>query len=70
MNTVLSKESRFRFRMNIVNLMTGDQPYDAFHGLQRANEELMILKVSKVNILIFSFAMLTFKHYLKYQFTG
>ncbi|KAI7849273.1 hypothetical protein BDC45DRAFT_281167 [Circinella umbellata] len=50
-NTVLSKESRFRFRMNIVNLMTGDQPYDAFHGLQRANEELMILKDEATSVL-------------------
>ena len=52
-NTVLHKQSRFRFRMNIVNLMTGDQPYDAFHGLQRANEELVIVKVRKSNLLTF-----------------
>ncbi|KAG2216330.1 hypothetical protein INT45_014320, partial [Circinella minor] len=44
-NTVLSKQSHFYFRMNITNLLTGDQPYDAFHGLQRANKELIILKM-------------------------
>ncbi|KAG2212553.1 hypothetical protein INT45_014315 [Circinella minor] len=50
-NTVLSKQSHFRFRMNITNLLTGDQPYDAFHGLQRANEELIILKDEATSVI-------------------
>ncbi|KAI7849026.1 hypothetical protein BDC45DRAFT_540485 [Circinella umbellata] len=50
-NTVLSKQSHFRFQMNITNLLTGNKPYDAFHGLQRANEELIILKDEATSVI-------------------
>ncbi|KAG2225343.1 hypothetical protein INT45_005587 [Circinella minor] len=56
-NGVLRKQSHFRFRMNIVNLMTGDQPYDVFHGLQRANEELIILKDEATSVLKYADAI-------------
>ena len=49
-NAILHKDSHFRFRMNITKLLTGKEPFDAFHGLQRANEELLILKVRKSSL--------------------
>ncbi|KAG2210807.1 hypothetical protein INT45_009773 [Circinella minor] len=50
-NAILHKDSHFRFRMNITKLLTGKEPFDAFHGLQRANEELLILKDEATSVL-------------------
>ncbi|KAG2215590.1 hypothetical protein INT45_001435 [Circinella minor] len=37
--------------MNITKLLTGKEPFDAFHGLQRANKELLILKDEATSVL-------------------
>ncbi|KAI7854294.1 hypothetical protein BDC45DRAFT_134261 [Circinella umbellata] len=50
-NAVLHKDSHFRFRINITKLLTGKEPFDAYHGLQRANEELLNLKDEATSVL-------------------
>ncbi|KAI9466407.1 hypothetical protein BDB00DRAFT_865905 [Zychaea mexicana] len=50
-NAVLRKDSHLRFRMNIICTVEDNAPYDAFHGLQRANEELAFLKDEAASVL-------------------
>ncbi|KAI7852185.1 hypothetical protein BDC45DRAFT_571141 [Circinella umbellata] len=50
-NGVLHKDSQFRFWKNITKLLIGKEPFDAYHGLQRANEELLILTDEATSVL-------------------
>ncbi|KAI9494028.1 hypothetical protein BDB00DRAFT_871788 [Zychaea mexicana] len=52
-STVLKKNSHFRFRCNIISPVETNTPYDAFHGLRRANEELELLKDEASSVIKF-----------------
>ncbi|KAI9484478.1 hypothetical protein BDB00DRAFT_792808 [Zychaea mexicana] len=58
-STVLKKNSHFRFHCNIISPVETDTPYDAFHGLRRANEELELLKDEASSVIKFSYNIIS-----------
>ena len=45
--SVLARNSHFRSKCKITNSLTGDEPFDAFHAMSRAQEEFQMLKVRR-----------------------